>query len=315
MMVGLGELLWDLLPTGKTLGGAPANFAYMANLFGNRGIIASRVGPDGLGREACDVIAERGLETRFVQQDDSHETGFAGILLNQSGEPNFTINKPAAWDYFEWTPLWEELAATADVVCFGSLAQRMPTSATTIEKFLRSTSADALKICDANLRNPFYSTEILTRSFTYADVLKLNEAELHQIGSLLKFRQGDLNEVASALLHQFGLRLVCITRGFRGSVMISKDEVIEHAGIPVEVADTIGAGDAFTACVAHCLIHGYSLKKISDSANRLAAWVTTQAGATPTMTEAQLIELTGVGVAGRVSAPQAEVSAKIVDSH
>jgi len=159
LMVGLGEVLWDLLPSGKKLGGAPANFAFMASVFGNRGVVASRLGNDELGRKAQQVMTRQGLSTMYIQYDDRHETGKAEVLIDADGQPRFNIAPSAAWDFLEWTSQWEKLSSDADVVCFGSLAQRSSQSAETIEKFLKNTKPKALKICDANLRDPFFSKE------------------------------------------------------------------------------------------------------------------------------------------------------------
>jgi fructokinase len=291
LMVGLGEVLWDLLPSGKMLGGAPTNFAYMASIFGNRGIVASRVGNDELGYEACAVMSRYGLSTSFVQKDDHYETGTAGIFLGPDGQPKFTIRQPVAWDFLEWTADWDELSSKADVVCFGSLAQRSPGSSATIERFLQNTRDRTLKICDANLREPFYTTDVLRRSFSYADVLKLNKQELFHVASLLQVEGDDTKTLARGLFREFDLQLICITKGAQGSLLMSKEEVVEHSGMFVQVADTIGAGDAFTACVAHCYMQGRSLAATSESANRLAAWVASQVGATPHVPGTKLVEI------------------------
>jgi fructokinase len=294
LMVGLGEVLWDLLPSGKALGGAPANFAYMATVFGNRGIVASRLGNDDLGNEAYQAMNNVGLNTAYVQVDDQHETGVAGVLLDSEGQPNFTIKRQVAWDYLQWTPAWEELSSRVDVVCYGSLAQRSPTSASTIERFLKNTPSKALRICDANLREPFYSVDTLRRSFQFADILKLNEQELFQVSSSFELGGDDEIELSKKLLCKFDLNLICVTKGAHGSLLVSENEVVAHHGIDAKVADAIGAGDAFTACVAHHYIQGCSLEEISELANRFAAWVATQVGATPPVSDAQLLQIMDV---------------------
>lgn len=164
-MIGLGEVLWDLLPSGKVLGGAPANFAYMAHVLGDQGIVASRVGGDDLGREACGIMQQLGLGTSYVQRDDEHETGTASIAIDPGGQPIFRIKEPAAWDFLEWTAAWEELSASADAVCFGSLAQRSPTSAKTIARFLANTTTKTLRICDVNLRQSSTARTFYERRF------------------------------------------------------------------------------------------------------------------------------------------------------
>lgn len=288
LMVGLGELLWDLLPSRKVLGGAPANFAYMSTVLGDAAAVASRVGKDELGREALQVMHGLGLGTSYVQCDDQYETGTAGVVLDTRGQPKFTIKEPAAWDFLEWSPAWEELAARADVVCFGSLAQRSAASALTVERFLHHVPKTALLICDANLREPFYSLDVLRRSFTHAQVVKVNNDELLQISVLMKMGTEDEEAIARKLMNEFDLTLVCITRGERGSLLVSDGSTVEHGGFSVKVADSVGAGDAFTACLAHYYIRGESLEEISERANRFGSWVATQVGATPLIPNAEL---------------------------
>ena len=288
LMIGLGEVLWDILPTGRMLGGAPANFAYMANVLGDQGIVASRVGNDDMGGEACRAMKMLGLDISYVQLDDKHETGAARVTIDDLGQPNFTIKQSVSWDFLQWTAAWEELAAQADVVCFGSLAQRSATSAVTIECFLRNTPQKALRICDVNLRQSFYNKEVLGKSFQHADIVKLNDQELFQVSTLLGLGSESEETLAKRMLHECGLRLVCITRGARGSLLVSGDQTIEHAGYRVKVADAVGAGDAFTACLAHHYLRGRPLEEISEAANRFASWVATQTGATPPITTSEL---------------------------
>ena len=293
LTIGLGEVLWDLLPSGKVLGGAPANFAYMTNVLGDQGIVASRVGDDDLGHEARQIMQELGLNTTYLQQDSQHETGCATVMIDAAGQPNFIIKELVAWDFLQWTAEWQELSARADVVCFGSLAQRSPTSAATIERFLQNTPKKTLRICDANLRQSFYNRDVLQRSLRHAHILKLNEHELPRVSLLLGFESGDEESLARRLLKEYGLRLVCITRGASGSLLVSHDQTVEHKGFCVKVADAVGAGDAFTACLAHHYIRGSSLEEINESANRLASWVATQTGATPAIRAEQLQKIFG----------------------
>ena len=290
-MVGLGELLWDLLPSGKVLGGAPANFAYMATVLGNQGAVASRVGNDDLGRQASQSMKKLGLNTHSVQLDNEHQTGTAQIELDHEGQPQFTIKTPAAWDFLEWTPAWQQVSQQTDVVCFGSLAQRSPCSASTIERFLASVPESTLRICDANLREPFFTSETLRRSFLHADIVKVNSAELQRISTMLNLKPGSESQLAKALLMEFDLRLVCVTRGGQGSLIVSRERAISHDGFPIKVADTVGAGDAFTACLAHYYVRGVQLEEISERANRFGAWVASQTGATPEIQDAELNEI------------------------
>jgi fructokinase len=292
-MIGLGELLWDFLPSGRFLGGAPTNFAYMCNVLGNEGIIASRVGSDELGSDALDWIKRLGLSTDYVQIDEVHETGTAEVLLDGSGQPQFTIKEPVAWDYLQWTDAWQGIASRADVVCFGSLAQRSSASAETIERFLQFIPEKTLRICDANLREPFYTRETLQRSFSHADLLKLNDQELIIASTLFDIVAHNEIELARGLLNLFNLDLICVTKGARGSLLVSNCHVSVHPGLNVRVADAVGAGDAFTACLAHLYIQGRPLDEISENANRFAAWVATQVGATPIISRTQLEEVLG----------------------
>jgi fructokinase len=280
-MVGVGEVLWDILPSGRVLGGAPSNFAYMTSVLGDRGFVASRVGDDDLGREACRVMKELGLSTAYLQHDETHETGTATVSIDAAGQPNFKIKEPVAWDFLQWTSDWQELSAKADVICFGSLAQRSPLSAATIECFLRNAPKKALRIFDVNLRQSFYNRDLLRRSFNHADIVKLNDQELLQVSELLKLGTGTEEMLARRLLHACELRLVCVTRAARGSLLVSEEQTVEHRGFHVAVADAVGAGDAFTACLAHYHLLGRTLEEMSELANRLASWVTTQTGATP----------------------------------
>lgn len=280
-MVGLGELLWDIFPSGKMLGGAPANFAYMANVLGDQGIIASRIGDDEFGREAQAAIEGLGLGTTYVQQDRQHPTCTSEVKIDDAGQPEFKIKESVSWDYLEWTSAWEELAAEADVICFGSLAQRSPIAGATIDHFLRSAPEQTLRIYDVNLRQSFYSRDLVDRSLQHAHIVKFNDQELQIASSLIGMGSGSDEILARRLLGKYDLRLVCVTHGARGSLLVSERASSAHEGFRVRVADSVGAGDAFTACLAHYYVRGYSLRDINEYANRFAAWVATQVGATP----------------------------------
>jgi len=281
IVVGLGELLWDLLPAGKQLGGAPANFAYITTLLGGRGIPLSRVGKDDQGAEALRRLTQLGLPTSFVQIDSHRPTGTVKVEL-KAGQPRYEISESVAWDFLEWTPEWQKLAGQADAVCFGSLAQRSPQSRETIRSFLQATSPRAVHIFDVNLRGDFYSPELLAESMSLANIVKLNDEELPNIMRLGGLVHGDEKSSAEKLRSLYGLELVCITRGNRGSLLRSKSGLNVHPGFNVKVVDTIGAGDAFTAGLTHEYLHGASLDGMNEVANLLGAWVASQAGATPT---------------------------------
>ena len=180
-VVGLGELLWDLLPSGRQLGGAPANFAYHAAALGDHGFVASRVGEDDLGREAAGRLQALGLSTKYVQVDPGHPTGTVDVKLDEAGQPDFTITTGVAWDHVAWTPELEALASRADAVCFGTLAQRSAPSRKTIRRFLGSMKPEAACVFDINLRQHFYSAETLSESLEVSTVAKLNDDELGRV--------------------------------------------------------------------------------------------------------------------------------------
>lgn len=280
-IVGLGELIWDILPDGKQLGGAPTNFAYLSRLLGNRSIVASRIGADELGREATVRLGRLGISTRYLQRDETHPTGTVGVQIDESGEPRFAMNENSAWDYLEWTASWEELAPRTDAVCFGTLGQRNQQARETILRFLRQTRADALRIFDVNLRHSFFTAEMLAESLRLATVVKLNSEELSIVARMLEVDERGEEAVGRRLISRFGIELVAITRGEKGSRLVKNDETANHPGFQVQVKDTIGAGDAFTATLAHYYLRRAPLSAISEAANRMGAWVATQAGATP----------------------------------
>ncbi len=282
-IVGLGELLWDVLPAGKQLGGAPTNFAYLARLLGNQSFVASRIGRDEHGREALHRLSQLGLSTLYVQRDEKHSTGTVRVELDDQGEASYTNSPDDAWDHLEWTPQWKELATRADAVCFGTLAQRSTESRATIQKFLQAMRPAALRIFDVNLRHSFVTPELLSASLEAARVVKLNSDELPRVSAMLELGGRGSYAFANRLLQVFDLDLIAITRGADGSLLVTAEDMIEHAGFRVPVADTIGAGDAFAAALAHYYLQGASLERISESANRIGAWIATQTGATPSI--------------------------------
>jgi len=295
LVVGLGELLWDLLPGGKQLGGAPSNFAYISSLFGNHAVVASRVGNDDLGHEALDRVKSLGLDTAYLQLDDAHPTGTVDVTVDGQGYPEFRIVRDVAWDHIEWNDALRQLAAKADVVCFGSLAQRQEPSRSTIHHFLRATREKCLRIFDVNLRQAFYDAVTLKTGFALATVVKVNNDELPVVMQACGLTTSNDEPVDTELLMQhFGMDLVCVTRGNRGSLLMKKDRHSEHSGFRVQVADTVGAGDAFTAALAQHYRLGHSLDVINAAANRVGAWVASQPGATPSASPEELARLLGV---------------------
>jgi len=282
IIVGLGELLWDLFPQGKQLGGAPANFAYITNLLGDHGIPASRVGNDSLGDEAIRKLSELGVNAESVQRDGVYPTGVVNVEFDARGQPQYEIAQPVAWDFLEWTPAWQQLAREADAVCFGSLAQRSAPARATILRFVRATRPEALRIFDVNLRQKFYSREVLTESLQFADIVKLNHEELPTIMRLFDLDNRGEKDSARCLLSLYDLKLVCMTQGANGSLLMSPTECNQHPGFPVANANPVGAGDAFTAALVNGFLRGMTLAQINENANRVGAWVAGEPGAMPT---------------------------------
>src|SRR5215469_12081770 len=280
-VVGLGEVLWDLLPHGACLGGAPANFAYITTLMGDQGMVASCVGEDSRGLEALRRLEERGLDIDHVQTDRKHPTGTVKVDLDENGQARFEFDHAVAWDFLHWTLDWKSLAQNIDAVCFGSLAQRSEASRSTIQKFVAATSLNTVKVFDVNLRQSFYSRDVLAESMKLADVVKLNDDELPTIMKLYELPHKDELSSARNLIREFDLEVVCVTRGGRGSLLVRGDEISEHAGFKVRVADTVGSGDAFTAGLVHEYLHGASLDLMNEVANLVGAWVASEVGAMP----------------------------------
>jgi len=296
LILGIGELLWDIVPDGMRLGGAPANFAVMAGRLGNHAAILSRIGRDDLGRQAIDRLDPMPVETGFLQVDQLHETGRVTVSL-EGGEPHYTIHEPAAWDFLELSDEWIQLAARADAICFGSLAQRNRQARQTIQTLAAEASAKCIRGFDVNLRAPFYSAEVLQESLELATVVKMNDVEAPLVLDLLDLAIEEapvtgetlstpeyLRAAAERLLAEFpSLQLVAATRGSRGSLLVTRDEWNEHPGFPVKVADGIGAGDAFTAAMTHYMLRGADLATLNEAGNRWGGWMASQSGAMPAL--------------------------------
>jgi fructokinase len=280
-IVGLGELLWDVFPNRKELGGAPANFAYMVSLLGDEGVVASRVGRDRLGNAAARRLAKLGLSQEWLQLDTKSPTGTVKVQVFEDGQPKFQIAENVAWDNFEWTLQWQALAGRTAAVCFGSLAQRSKRSRETIRLFLENLLPNAVKVFDVNLRQSFFSADILRESAKSADIMKVNQDELQQVAQLLGYKSNAKESAGQWLLQTCGLKLVCVTEGPSGSSLVAADGVHRHPGFPTAVADTVGAGDAFTAALIHHYLRGATLDEMNESANRMGSWLASQVGATP----------------------------------
>lgn len=280
VIVGLGEILWDLLPEGRQLGGAPANFAYHAHALGAQAFPVSCVGNDEPGREILERLEQLELPPRYVSIDPDHPTGTVDVAIDEKGHPRFTIHEEVAWDYIPQTRSLEALAARTDAVAFGTLAQRGRVSRTTIRAFLSATRETCLRIFDVNLRQAFYREEIVRTLLTTCDVVKLNDEELPVIRDMLDV-ETDLSAGLASLVERYKLRLAVLTRGEHGSILRSAEGESVHPGVQVNVVDTVGAGDAFTAAVAIGMLHGRDQEWIQQFATEVASFVCTQAGATP----------------------------------
>ena len=297
LILGIGELLWDVLPEGPRLGGAPANFTVMAGRLGNHAAILSRIGRDDLGRKVVRVLDPLPADASHLQVDPEHETGRVTVSLHH-GQPEYIIHQPAAWDFLELSGEWVQLAERADAICFGSLAQRSAESRQTIQTLVAQTSKECVRVFDVNLRAPYYSGEVIQESLELASVMKMNDAEVPLVLSLLGLPEEDEEDAVSLrlgaerLLAEFPtLQMVAVTRGGHGSLLVARDEWHEHPGIPARVADTIGAGDAFTAALTHYLLRGADLAMLNEAGNRWGSWVASQSGAMPPLSESVRAEI------------------------
>jgi fructokinase len=280
LVVGIGELLWDLLPDGRQMGGAPANFAFHAQALGASSAIVSAVGDDRSGREILEELGRRGLERSGIAVVSGAPTGTVTVALDAGGIPHYTIHEGVAWDVLPWTTGLGDLAARADAVCFGSLAQRSPVSRATIGAFLDATGPDCLRVLDLNLRQAYFSRETVHGLLGRATVLKLNDDELATVAGMLSF-PGPESRVLAALLEAYPLSLIALTKGPSGSRLFGRGVDIIDPGHPVETADTVGAGDAFTAALVAGMLRRKGWEEIGERANRVAAFVCSRKGAWP----------------------------------
>ena len=279
LVAGIGELLWDVLPTGKQVGGAPCNFAFHAMQAGCESIVFSAVGNDQPGDELLSALAGLNLNCEYIQRN-SFPTGTVTVTLNEKGHPQYVIHENTAWDNILFNTKTESKIKELDAVCFGSLGQRNSVSAATIQRLLETLKPDCLKVFDINLRQHFYSPEIITKSVEFATVLKLNDEELPVLSELFALT-GEVKNQLTQLLSRFNLRTVVYTMGEKGSIIMTGNEYSFLESPKVVVADTVGAGDSFTAVIVSGLLKGAPLSKIHEMASRAAAYVCTQKGATP----------------------------------
>jgi len=279
LAVGLGEILWDVLPDSRMLGGAPANFAYHINSLGGVGVPVSRVGNDELGREALSMLVMSGLNVDVVSLDSEHPTGTVDAVVDADGVASYIFPDNVAWDFITLDEATLHLATNVDAVCFGSLAQRSEVSRKAIRHFLQ-VAENALKVFDINLRQQFYTPEILATSLDIADVLKINDEELALVSGMFGLPD-DEQAALRKLMDRHHLDLAVLTRGGCGSLLLSRDAVSDLSGGPVCVVDTIGAGDSFTAAMVLGYLNGHTLDGINRHAAKVAEYVCSQSGGMP----------------------------------
>lgn len=279
-VVGIGEVLWDVLPEGKKLGGAPANFAYHVSQFGLNSRVVSAIGNDKLGAEIERDFSEKGLEG--IIEKVAYPTGTVQVSLDDNGVPNYTIKENVAWDNIPFTPALKELAQHTCAVSYGSLAQRNIVSRETIHAFLDSMPKEgAYKIFDINLRQNFYTKDIICESLERCNVLKINDEELVAVSRLFGYPGIDLQDKCWILLAKYNLKMLILTCGVNGSYVFTPGHVSFVETPKVAVADTVGAGDSFTAAFVSAVLRGLSVSEAHKLAVNVSAYVCTQNGAMP----------------------------------
>lgn len=281
IIVGLGEALWDVLPEGKKLGGAPANFAYHVKQFGFNSMAVSAVGNDKLGEETLAALNEKGLD--YIMAQVPYPTGTVQVTLDEDGIPTYDIRENVAWDNIPFTPELEDLARNCRAVCFGSLAQRNVVSRETIYKFIDTmpTGDGRLRIFDINLRQNFYTKEIIAESLYRCNILKINDEELVAIGRMFGYPGLDMRDKCWLLLGKCNLDMLVLTCGTNGSYVFTPGNVSFQETPLVEVADTVGAGDSFTGAFCSAILKGMSVADAHKLAVKVSAYVCTQSGAMP----------------------------------
>ena len=290
-IIGIGEVLWDMLPAGKQLGGAPANFAYHVKQLGLPAKVVSAIGRDSLGDEILSIFKEKEIPSEIALVD--YPTGTVQVTLDKAGVPSYEINEHVAWDYIPFTDKIKELASQTQVVCFGSLAQRSEQSRSAIYQFLDAMprTDHVLKVFDINLRQQFYTLDILQTSLSKCNILKINDEELAEVSKLFNLAEGTCEVKCRQLIKMYDLSLVILTCGERGSYVLNDSYCSFLATPHVAVADTVGAGDAFTAAFIAGLLKGNTIKEAHQLAVAISAFVCTKAGAMPNYSAADILNL------------------------
>lgn len=286
LVIGLGEILWDVLPEGKKLGGAPANFAYHASQFGLNAMAVSAIGQDPLGDETLRALESKGLD--YYIERIEYPTGTVQVRLDANGIPHYEIKEGVAWDNIPYTDSMKQLAQHCRAVCFGSLAQRNNISRRTIAKFLDTMPEDReqLKIFDINLRQEFYSEEVIDASLRRCNVLKINEEEIMQVKTLFEWEETGFETGCRKLLERYGLKMVILTCGVNGSYVFMPRFTSFQPTPHVKVADTVGAGDSFTGAFTAAIMNNLPITEAHELAVKVSAYVCTQQGAMPKIPEA-----------------------------
>lgn len=289
-VAAVGELLWDLLPNGPQLGGAPANFAaILAQMFacdaattpGNV-FLVSCVGDDPLGMQAREQLVAHRVHPDFIAINPIRPTGTVEVHLDAELGPRYRICHSVAWDEVPETPQLTALASTLDAVCFGTLAQRSQITRATLRSMVASTRPECLRVFDVNLRAPDWTAETILWGSTHASIFKMNQEEVAHIANAIGADdKATPLQVAHSLLNQFPIQLVAITRGPQGSLLVTRDAANDHPGIPAQVVDSIGAGDCFTAALTYFSLHHQALPILAEAANRWGAWAASQRGGMP----------------------------------
>jgi fructokinase len=283
-VAGIGELLWDVFPSHKCPGGAPANFACHCYRLGAETYSVSCVGADELGLRMRKEVRGMGVDTSYVLESERFPTGTVQVSLDEKGKPSYQILENVAWDHIPLTDGLKALAEKLDAVCFGSLAQRSAVSRETIRSFVQHMPDKALRIFDVNLRQPFFSKEQVEALLRLASVLKLSDEELPVLAGYFDL-QGDVMAQLNGLRELFELKLVAYTRGPDGSLLVGADEVDDAPGLEAVVVDSVGAGDSFTAALCMGVLKGWPLNKVNSFANSVATFVCSRKGATPILPE------------------------------
>lgn len=281
IVVGMGEALWDVLPEGKKIGGAPANFAYHVSQFGLPSCVVSAVGDDALGKEIVENFTSKGLNQLIAEVP--YPTGTVQVEIDQAGVPQYEIKENVAWDNIPYTAHLESLAEKTKAVCFGSLAQRNVVSRNTINRFLDAMphNEDNLIVFDVNLRQGFYNKEILCNSMKRCNILKINDEELVTISRMFGYPGIDLQDKCWILLGKYNLKMLILTCGINGSYVFTPGNVSFQPTPKVEVEDTVGAGDSFTAAFISSILKGKSVSEAHTLAVQTSAFVCTKKGAMP----------------------------------